>query len=336
MRGRLSKYYLLLFLLVVFSQSNGQQFPLTSQYVVNPYSLNPAFAGFLSTGEFFLDYRRDWTRIDGSPLTVRASGNARIYADKMWLGGELMMDKADIFQRFKGMLSYTYRLQMTENQHLSFGLWGSITQNLLRVDQVNADMDDPLLKDLTRIFETTYNAGFSLIYTRNRLNLGFAMPTLFRTEDAYVASNDNGFAFEQEYIFHASDIIRLDEEWQLQPFFVWRRTSHHPSSIDLSATIIYLDRVWLSGLYRNSGLFALGFGTELSGRFVINYIYEIGLNGINSQSGGSHEITVGYRIIGDRGFSFEKGKKKKIKTNKAPVRKYPSSAPNLDQYKFRK
>jgi type IX secretion system PorP/SprF family membrane protein len=323
-------------LLSGFGSLKGQQFPLTNQYLFNPYALNPAFAGMMANGELFLNYRRDWTRIDNSPVTIRANGNGRVYQDKMWIGGELLSDRADIFHRFKGQISYTYRLQMTDNQFLSFGLWGSLFQNLLRVDLVNADLDDPLLKDKTRISETTYNAGFSLIYSRNRLNIGFAMPTLFRTEDAYRVESNGGFAFEQEFLFHISDVFRLDEEWQLQLFSAWRRTSHHPSSIDLSAMIIYMDKVWFSGLYRNSGLFAVGGGFEFGRSFLFNYSYEIGLSGINKQSGGSHELTVGYRFMGDKGTSF--GKTDNNRKNRRPpeIRKRDQFNPNLEQYKFRR
>lgn len=336
MRGKVITYILLLLLIAVFGTVKGQQFPLTNQYLFHPFAINPAFAGMYANGELFLDYRRDWTRIDNSPVTIRANGNGRVYQDKMWIGGELLSDRADIFHRFKGQLSYTYRLQMTDNQFLSFGLWGSLFQNLLRVDLVNADLDDPLLKDRTRIAETTYNAGFSLLYTRNRLNIGFAVPTLFRTEDAYRVESDGGFAFEQEVLFHVSNVFRLDDEWQLQPFFVWRRTSHHPSSIDFSAMLIYAEKVWFSGMYRNSGLFAVGGGFKFGSGFLFNYSYELGLSGINKQSGGSHEVTVGYRFKGKKDWGFGKKDKKILYQRNPNTGKRDRFNPNLEQYKFRK
>lgn len=329
-------YYLLLLLLIPAFRLDAQQFPLTSEYVFNPYALNPAEAGILSKGEVFLNYRKDWTGIDNSPKTFRANGNGCIFEDKMWLGGELMLDKADVFQRFKGSLSYTYRLQMANNQFLNFGLWGDLYQNSLDVGGVNGDLDDPLLKDKSRVNKTTFNAGFALIYQWNRFNIGFGMPTLFRTKDAYLAEASGNFAFEQEYLFHTSTIFTLSDMVQLQPFFVWRRTTNHPTSIDLSATLIFQNRFWLTTLYRNSGTLALGAGIELTGNFVINYLYEIGLSGINSKSGGAHEITVGYRVLGNRDFSFEKHAKKKKSAKKGAYYNRNTYPTHPDNYKPRK
>ncbi len=295
MLKKLKIYYTIILVLAMAGLAGAQQLPLTGQYLFNPYALNPAFAGSMADAELFFNYRKDWVNITGSPQTYSLNGSGRVY-ENMYLGGEILADQADIFYRFKGTLSYTYRLQMEKGQFLSFGLNGKIFQSVVRFDQVNADLNDPVLRDLTRVTGTSFNAGFGLIYNKESLHIGLGMPILFPTRDAYMPESEGRFAFEQAFHLFASDRYSLSHDWQIQPFLVYRKTRNEPGSVDVSAMAIYLDRFWMSGLYRNSSLIALGIGGELYQGFIFNYSYEIGLGGINYRSGGSHEISIGYRI----------------------------------------
>ncbi len=274
---------------------NAQQFPLTSHYVFNGYSLDPGFAGIFTTGEATFTYRKDWTSINGSPTTIRANGFGKIHPN-MYLGGELLNDKVDIFNRFKANLNYTYRLQLADIQYLNFSFWGSLYQSSINLNGVNADPNDPLIIDQTKLNGTDLNAGFSLVYNRNTFIIGFGMPTLFQTKDAYLNQASGKFAFDQEMLFHISNRFKLNPDWQLQPFLMWSRTNNSPSVIDISATLFYLEKYWCTMLYRNSKLLALGIGGELYRGLSMAYSYEIGMGGINSKSGGSHEVSIGFRF----------------------------------------
>lgn len=60
----------------------GQQFPFMEGYSVNPFSLSPAFAGIHNSKTLFVDYRSDWTGLDGGPglislvIMIRLAGLA--------------------------------------------------------------------------------------------------------------------------------------------------------------------------------------------------------------------------------------------------------------------
>ena len=47
----------------------GQQLPLSNQYLVNPFSISPSFAGHNQNYEAFIDYRQNWASIDGAANT---------------------------------------------------------------------------------------------------------------------------------------------------------------------------------------------------------------------------------------------------------------------------
>lgn len=281
--------------LLITGQALGQQFPLTDHYLFNPYALSPASAGSREKGAFFFNYRKDWINFGNSPETFRFNTHFHI-GNNMYLGAEAFMDEVDIFERFKGSMSYTYRLQMAEAQYLHFGIWGSVYQNIIRVDEIYGNPDDPLIRNLDQLTKMTYNAGFSLIYYNNAFEVGIGMPTLLRTKDAYLDISQGNFAFEQEFQFHIGNTFDLSPGLQLMPVVVVRKTSNQPTIIDASASFIFGEKFWLSGLYRNSKVIALGLGGELFNSMNLNYSYELGLGGIHYDGGGTHEITLGFRF----------------------------------------
>ncbi|MDY0077106.1 MAG: PorP/SprF family type IX secretion system membrane protein [Bacteroidales bacterium] len=272
-----------------------QQMPFSSHYIFNRYTLDPAFAGAYDQAAVYLNYRRDWGNIEGSPQTFRANGFGNVYKN-MYLGGEIIADNTDIYNRLKANISYTYRLPMTNEQNLSFSVSGNLYQSVIRFDKVNADLNDPLLKDISRITGTNFNAAFGLVYNWRDLHIGIGMPVLFRTQNPYQIKADGKFAFDRAFLLHASNRFYLDDRWQLQLFGVFQKTDNMPSVVDISATVFYDNKYHFGLLYRSGGALAFGFGGQLIDNFMLAYSYEFGLAGLYNGSGGAHEITVGYRI----------------------------------------
>jgi type IX secretion system PorP/SprF family membrane protein len=323
--------WLILLLLQGSQLLRAQQFPLSSHYVFNPYSLDPGFAGIFASGEAYFNYRKDWASINGSPVTIRANGFTQIHP-QMYLGGELLNDKTDIFNRFKAKVNYTYSIQLADIQYLNFSVWGSLFQSSINLDGINADPDDPVTKDKSKLNATDLNAGFSLVYNWDSFVIGFGMPTLFRTKDAYLNEASGNFAYEQEMLFHVSNRFLLSPDWQLQPFVMWSRTNNMPSVIDVSATVYYIEKYWLTLLYRNSSMLAVGIGGELYQGLSMAYTYEIGMGGINSKSGGAHEISIGFRF----GSKEEKVRKVTKGTKSSGLGKSGGNRPQPTEFEFRR
>ena len=299
----------------------AQQFPLTTQYLFNPYALTPTMAGYYGHPEIFMNYRKDWTGIAGSPKTFRINGYGNIFNKQMWLGGEIYSDKADVLNRFKANLSYTYILQVQEEQYLSFGVWTTFYQNSVDLTALTGiDPNDPLLLNQNKLNGSTANAGFGINYNWRALNVGFDFPTLFGTKDEYVSSVN--FKVQREFLFHVSNMWMLNDTWQLQTFAVFRKTKNMPLSYELSVMPIYRQRFWGGLLYRNGGVVAVNVGGLMYKGFTFNYAYEIGVGGINSRSGGSHEITFGYLFKMDGNHFFERKKETKKYRGKQKPRNF--------------
>lgn len=292
------KRRLTIIILIVFagiSSTFGQQFPLTNHYTVNPYSLGPQFAGARSVGEFFFNYRKDWVNIHPAPETMRFNTNFGVGAG-LFLGAEAFLDRVDILQRFKGSMSFTYQLKMADEQRLYFGLNGQMYQNSIDLSRLHGDLNDPLFQNLDQLTQLTFNAGWGILYTNPWIEIGMGMPVLLRTPDAYLLQSQGNYAFEREFLFHAAGKIPLADQTHLMPMLVVRQTTNQPASIDGSVNVVFNDQFWMGGLYRNSQALAVVVGGRLLSAMQLTYSYESGIGGYHFRSGGTHEITLGFRF----------------------------------------
>ncbi len=286
-----TRYLLALMLLPLLMQA--QQQPLGSHYLLNPFSLNPVFAGHIYDKSFFMNYRRDWVGIPGSPTTIQMNGHGRI-AEGLHLGGSLLGDQADIFYRLRAGVSLTYRLQTGDNQFLSLGVGANMFQSLIRIDKANVDLQDPVLRDLDRLLNTNFNASFGLMWQHDDFFIGFGSPLLLRTREAYYAGTEGLFAYERAWDAFAGNRFDIDGFWEFCPTVLYRKTINQPATFDISTMFSYDRRLWLGALYRTTGTFGLSVGGRIFDRTVFHYTYEAGIGGIHLGSGGSHEISIGF------------------------------------------
>ncbi|MBK9292068.1 MAG: PorP/SprF family type IX secretion system membrane protein [Bacteroidetes bacterium] len=283
-------------ILLLSASARAQQQPLGSHYLVNLYSLNPVFAGQTYDRSFFMNYRRDWVGIPGSPTTIQINGHRKL-VEGLHLGGSLLGDQADIFYRLRAGLSLTYRLQTGDGQYLSVGLGGNMFQSLIRIDRANVDLQDPVLRDLDRLLNTSFNVSFGLSWSYDNFFVGAGSPLVLRTREAYYTGVEGLFAYERAWDVFTGHRFDIDGYWEFSPMLLYRKTINQPSTFDFSTMFSYDQRLWLGALYRTTGLFGLSVGGRVFDRTVFHYTYEAGIGGINLGSGGSHEISIGFTSL---------------------------------------
>lgn len=321
--------YIVLLTLLFGGMLKGQDYIQTTGYIINPYALNQAMAGYFGYSEVHLDFRNQWLKINDGPETFSLNGFGNIYHDKMWLGGEVYRDQAGPLSRVKTNLSCSYILQTGENQKVFFGIWGSYYQNSINFGHlVGVDPNDPLLNHLNSINGSTFNVGFGLDLNSGNFNIGFAMPNAMANQSIYLSPDKLNFSMQREYLFHVSDLFWLSDSWQFQALGVYQKATDEPGNLDISATFFVAERFWSGALYRSSGVVAFSTGGYLGGGISVNYSYETGFGGINKYSGPSHEITLSYRF-GMRGNRYYKNKT--AYSNRPPRRRYKKYENNIPE-----
>jgi len=279
----------------------GQTYTGFTQFFVNPYIINPSYAGIEGRPFAALTYRNQWVGIADSPKIYNLTFHTPVKAG-LSLGGNISNDRRGILNTSELKMTTGYTVSVTRNTALRFGL--SIGAAFENLDLERADNpDDPaLLQAAGNSASLTGNAGISL--TSGPFQLGIAIPRIFK----YKALNTQTFnvqpfdAFES-ILFNTSYRFQLpDPRFFIQTDLLYRLNNALPDQWEAAFSVYMHDLVWIGGSYRQSfGYSAFG-GVNLAQKFGIGYGYSIKPSDEAKITQPTHEI----QLL----FSFGKRKKR--------------------------
>ena len=88
------KSIIFIFVLILLSLNVvAQQDPMFTQYMHNPVSINPAYAGSRGTLNIVGMHRQQWVGIDGAPKTLALSINSPFIKYNVGIGFTLLYDQ---------------------------------------------------------------------------------------------------------------------------------------------------------------------------------------------------------------------------------------------------
>jgi type IX secretion system PorP/SprF family membrane protein len=298
------KKIIIIYFLLLPAIAFGQQFPYMEAYYVNPYSLSPAYAGLHNKGTIFMDYRSDWTGIEGGPKTYQLSYSDR-YRERVGLGGKFVYDKTDIFQQMFFMGTYTYEVKIQDAHSLNFGLSMGFYRNA--IDLSKYYNDPTYVQDLVLLYgqqesKLKFVSDFSVLYRYKQIEAGMLFSNLMYGNVHYKSSEMTYKPFSN-YLLHASYLVSLDNSWSIKPTMVFRGGKNVPSQFEVSAALTWHERFYATALVRTSGVFGVGLGGEICKGILLNYSYNLSKN-LPMDTFGSHQVTLGVEI-------FKLGKDKK-------------------------
>lgn len=281
----------------------GQQFPAMEGYCVNPLNLSPAYAGIRNSKTLFLDYRSDWTGIDGGPKTYQLSYSSK-FKNRVGLGGRFIYDKTDIFKQTLILGTYTYEINFKEDNSLTFGLSAGLYRN--SIDLTKYYNDPAYVQDLVLIngLQTSrikFASDISILYKHKNIDAGIYFSNMMFGTAKY-RNTDMTYKPLKNYLLHISYLIKLDDKWSVEPLAILRGGEHVPLQFEISPTAYWNNRFWGTAVVRSSGTIGFGLGGEIYKGLLLNYSYSLN-NNINSRMPanpfGSHQITLGIRLFGN-------------------------------------
>ncbi len=272
----------------------GQQQTLYTNYLMNQYLYNSAYAGVEDGTQFNIGYRNQWVGFDGAPKTFMLSGYGKLKKKpNMALGALIMTEQIGLLQKTNFYVSYSYHLKINKKAAINFGLGIGGIQHKLRVyDAKPYDHDDSFLRsDVLRALSFDANAGF-YFYTKNFF-LGFSDQHMINSKlywDNSTGRNTTHFYAYTGYNFH------LNKTWVIQPTILARTNSPAPYQLEYNARIIYDDMIWAGFSYRHTSSACFMIGCKIDNQLSFAYSYDITLSALKKYSTGSHEIVVSYLI----------------------------------------
>jgi type IX secretion system PorP/SprF family membrane protein len=291
------KRIIIIFISLMPALSFGQQFPFMENYNLNPFSLSPAYAGIKNSKTLFMDYRSDWTGIEGGPKTYQLSYNDK-FKNSVGLGGKFIYDKTDIFKQTLILGTYTYEVKIREEHTLNFGLSMGLYRNSIDLAKYYNDpnyIDDIVLMYGQQKSKIKFATDISALYRYRQGEAGIVFSNLMFGTVKYSKSEMTYKPFKN-YLIHAAYLFKLDDKWTVKPVLVFRGGKNIPSQFDLSGTVTWSEKIWATALVRTGGIFGIGLGGEVYQGILLNYSYNLSSN-VATNTFGSHQLTLGIRIF---------------------------------------
>ncbi|MDX2196343.1 MAG: type IX secretion system membrane protein PorP/SprF [Cytophagales bacterium] len=322
----------LIILIGVGFVSYSQQVPLFSQYMLNPYLVNPAVGGTSDHYDLKLGFRQQWVGIDGAPQTYYLSGHGHVGKDHVRLRGRhrnqnswhhglgfvILGDRTGPISQYTVRPSYAYDMAINRQIRISFGValgvkLFNINGSLLEpydkgtFDYTLANSRNTIAPDGSIgawIYHKYWYAGASIdqIFFAGLKSPydGFVVKnTQTGTAESYYAPSDVNLVnrLTQHYYITGGGIFHPSREIAIIPSAMIRTAYGGGGfAIDVNTKVRYNNLVWGGMSLRNLSEFAVLIGVLLNKKFEIGYSYDYTLSLLSAKSNGSHEILLGYRL----------------------------------------
>jgi len=315
-------YFLLLFFVVQFAYSQDG-IPIYSDYLSdNFYLLHPSMAGAATHNQVRLTARQQWFDQDEAPNLQTLSFNARI-GEQSGVGLIVMNDKNGFHSQTGGYLTYAHHLMFSRSEadlnQLSFGLSAGLIQTRLDETQFDPQDFDPIIAGI--IQSTSYfNIDAGVSYNFLNFSGHFTVKNLIfqnrkLNSERYEPGNQRNYILSAAYA-----IGSYGSTWSYEPSFMfqWKeRTGEQAFDINFKAyREMDFGKVWGGVSYRRSLDGAefldgneinnqkLQYVTPILGinykKFLFAYTYSYQIGTVRFESGGFHQLTLGYDFLGGR------------------------------------
>lgn len=310
------KHTINLFLLFICSNlSFSQPLLVTSQNLLNKFSLSPSCAGLDNNFKTYMSYRQNWLGIQGAPENIFLNLDGAFF-DNAGYGISVISEKVGIFKDLAIGGTYAYHVLLDKNQYLSFGLTAQYFRNDIELG--NNDIiheGDPLINYQQYAYTSSYNCSFGTSFMNNGLNTGISASNLLKTK-----INNNGIEYPvyRQIKAFTSYKYKINNLHHVEPLvIVYVNSDNYTLKYEVIGKYTYMNEFWGGVIYRKGMNIGILAGINLYGTFALNYCYEFSNRAMLGNSSGTHEITIGFLIEKDQRFSIEyiKAKRRHFKQN---------------------
>ncbi len=285
-----------LLLLVVWASGYlacAQQDPIYAQYINNPMTINPAFAGLNNKFNASITYRNQWGGFEGNPTTFNFNSHISLLDNKLGAGLLVLQDKIGSTQNTEVQAAFSYKLPLDDNNTFSFGMQTGIINFRNNVSDLNvADPGDPAFLQNENV--TKPNVGAGAILKSEKFLIGLSIPRLLNT--VLDQGGQEFQLYDRHFYLFGSYVYYLNEHIRFKPSALLRGVSGSPVSVDLNFNVS-LNEKYAAGIFtRNFNTYGLQVQARLGDKLKFGYIFEVPTNNSVGTSFTSHEVFLGLEI----------------------------------------
>ncbi len=319
----IKKAYIILLLMLSQIAYSQDGIPLYSDYFAdNLYLLHPSMAGAASHNQVRLTARKQWFDQEDAPNLQTLNFNTRL-GESSAIGVIFFNDKNGYHSQTGGYITYAHHLMFSRSDvdlnQLSFGISFGLIQSRLDETQFDPEDFDPIIAGILQS-SSYFNIDAGVSYNFLNFSSHFTIKNIIFQNRKI---NDEGFEpnNQRKYLISAAYAIgQYGATWVYEPSFLFQfseRTGEQAIDVNFkSYRKMDFGRLWGGLSYRRSfdGAEYLN-GDEIKGqklqyitpvlginfnKFMFAYTYSYQVGNVKFQSGGLHQITLGYNFLGGR------------------------------------
>ncbi|WP_421878246.1 type IX secretion system membrane protein PorP/SprF [Marinoscillum sp.] len=293
----MKKFLLTISLIGTVLMASAQLRPLTSTYPFNGLLTNPAYAGSLNLLSVIAVHREQWINIEGAPVFQAFTAHSSFNSNRVGVGLQATRDQIGITETVSVYGSYAYKIK-TGFGILAMGLQGGFDSRQQDFTELTVfDQDDQLLSGVNN--RMTPNFGTGIYFANPHMYAGFSVPYILENKTLLVDEADGIAADSREsryYYITGGVIFPINDLIKLSPSILLRAQESNRFAYDITGMVIF-DQIAYAGIsYRNSKDITFIGQIILNENFRVGYAYDANASEITTETSGSHEILLNYRI----------------------------------------
>ncbi len=278
----------------------AQQTPIYSQNFLNQYLVNPAAVASKNETRFMLHHRQQWVGLQDAPRTSAITLESPLGGEKYALGLKLNTDQVHIFNTTTGEIDFRYRLPITDDHLISFGLGAAFIQRNIDFNKIRVmDQSESNLLDYN-LSQMAFDADFGILYQWSNLTAGLSINQLMNSQFNYeddISQEATAYNNLRHFnVFATYDFELKKKPITITPTLFVRHLQGANLPLEFNTVVKWDKRFWGGAGYRQNFGVVLIAGAQVFDQLILGYSYDLSTGGIRNYNSGTHEISIGYRI----------------------------------------
>jgi len=282
---------------------SSQTDPLYTQFMTNPFLINPAIAGTYPYYQVIANSRLQWTIMPDPPINNVISMFGPSVSMPMGYGGYISHETWGLTSKTTLMGTYSYYYPIAEDLKIAMGLALGVMQYKIEGSD-NYGEWDPVYQGQTftkfapdasigvYLYSSIYHVGISSTHLLgNKLEIGEQADTI------------TGLSrLTRHFYLHGGYKYMINREMAIEPTIIIRQSPSTPVQVDVNARFWYGKRqwdrtkVWLGVSFRSQDAVNIIAGVTIKRKIEIGYSYDIGVNKLRTAHYGTHELMLGFKF----------------------------------------
>lgn len=274
----------------------AQQDPQYTQYMYNPATINPAYAGSVDHLQLFGLYRTQWVGLEGAPKTAYLSGTTPLTDNGLGMGFHFKNDHLGVMDENSLSIDLAYTVDLNYQYKLAFGLKGTGSLLDVNYDKLHIyDGTDPVAEDNIKN-KFSGNVGAGVYLYSDKAYVGLSVPMIL-SSNVY---NDNDYRVMKEkthFYLMGGYVFDINHEIQFKPAALVKIMTGAPLQVDLTANFLFYEKFTLGAAYRWDASVSGLAGFQVSDGLFIGYTYDADTSKLAKYHSGSHEIFMKFELF---------------------------------------